>query len=91
MKEKIGDAPIQEETRDFMNRLAESIDMGLNGADTLKKDKEWGFLVLVFPFGKDGRANYISNARREEVIALMKEQIARFEGRYVEPKKKLPA
>ena len=91
MTEKIGDAPIQEETREFMNKLAESLDMGLNGTDTLSADKEWGFLVLVFPFGKQGRANYISNAKREDVISLMKEQIARFEGRYIEPTKKTPA
>jgi hypothetical protein len=36
---------------------------------------------MVFPFDSfDGRANYISNARREDVIVLLKEQLARFEG-----------
>ena len=34
----------------------------------------YGFMVLVFPFGgKDGRANYVSNGRREDVVNAMKE------------------
>lgn len=40
-----------------------------------------GFVLLVFPFESDeGRCNYISNARREDVKTLLKEQLARFEG-----------
>jgi hypothetical protein len=40
-------------------------------------------VLLVFPFGEgeEGqRANYISNADREDVVTLLKEQIKRFEG-----------
>ena len=42
---------------------------------------------LVFPFGQPNgkhRANYLSNANREDMLATMKEFIARAEGRYVE-------
>jgi len=36
---------------------------------------------LFFPFeGREGRCNYISNAAREDVLTLLKEQVARFEG-----------
>jgi hypothetical protein len=37
---------------------------------------------MVFPFeGFDGRCNYISNgADRRDIVLLMKEMIARFEG-----------
>jgi len=35
-----------------------------------------GFFVLVYPFeGFDGRANYVSNGKREDVINSMKEFI----------------
>lgn len=43
--------------------------------------QETGFVLLVFPFEDyDGRCNYISNAKREDVKVLLKEQLARFEG-----------
>jgi hypothetical protein len=36
---------------------------------------------MVFPFADfDGRANYISNAKREDIVVLLKEQLARFQG-----------
>ncbi len=40
------------------------------------------FVVLIAPFGNDAAdANYIANSPREDMIALMKEVIARLEGR----------
>lgn len=81
--EKLGDGPIQKEARDQMQALAGGLDELLNGAAT-GDDRKWGFILLVFPFGSksDGehRANYISNARREDIVVLLKEQLARFEG-----------
>lgn len=40
-------------------------------------------VLLVAPFDgpKDARVNYIGNADRTELLALMKEVVARFEGR----------
>lgn len=42
-----------------------------------------GIVLLVAPFDapKGARVNYVSNADRQEMIAMMKEAIARFEGR----------
>lgn len=34
----------------------------------------YGFMVLVFPFNSsEGRANYVSNGKREDVVNAMKE------------------
>jgi hypothetical protein len=35
----------------------------------------WGFVVLAFPFGADGRMNYVSNADRSDVVRAMYEFI----------------
>ena len=46
---------------------------------------EYGFALLVFGLNDaPGRMNYISNANREDMLAALKELIARFEGRYTE-------
>lgn len=76
----IGDAPIEPRNHQLMNSMAAGIDDVLNG-DKTGADREWGFVLLVFPFhGADGRANYISNANRADIVVLLKEQLARFEG-----------
>lgn len=81
MVEKLGDAPIEERYRLQMNEIALVLDHVLNG-DAKGKDRDVGFVLLVFPFGaQDGRCNYISNgADRRDIVTMMKEQIARFEG-----------
>jgi hypothetical protein len=79
--------PIEEKQREFMNALARGIDDLLNGKDCPKEKKKTGFTLLVYDFetGPDGgRFNYISNSDRQDVIATMKEVIARHEGRYHE-------
>jgi hypothetical protein len=76
--EQLGDKPIQPEVRETMNKIARVVDSALN---INTKEKTWGFCLMVFPFeGFDGRANYISNAKRADVIVLLKEQLRRFEG-----------
>jgi len=48
----------------------------LEVAETIKKmiPSGFGFFVIVFPFGDSkGRANYTSNAKREDIIKCMKE------------------
>lgn len=65
-----------------MNRLAPMIDQFFNG-DTTGDDRKVGFFLGVFNFrdgGKDGRFNYISNANRDDIIVLLKEMRAKFEG-----------
>lgn len=81
MVDRLGDGPIQAKYRDMMNRVARLLDRFFNGFDEGAARKT-GFILLVFPYGEaEGRCNYISNgARREDVIVMLKEQIARFEG-----------
>lgn len=35
----------------------------------------WGFVLLAFPYGHDGRLNYISNSERGDVVRAMYEFI----------------
>ncbi|MDO8976751.1 hypothetical protein [Reyranella sp.] len=78
-KQSLGDAPIEPRYFEEMNTLARELDQRFNhGALPIRHT---GFVLLVFPFGNhDGRCNYISNADREDVIVLLKEQLARFQG-----------
>ena len=78
-KETLGDAPIEDAYRAKMNFLAEQMDHFFNG-DLRGEDRQVGFVLLVLNFGKVGRANYISNVNRADVVTLLKEQLALFEG-----------
>jgi hypothetical protein len=83
-KHQLGDAPIQPEFIEKMNDLAKLLDKFFNG-EAKGKDRPNGFVLMVYPFGNlasgDARCNYISNgADRRDVVTLMKEMIARFEG-----------
>lgn len=65
--------PIEAEIRANMNGIAEVLDDALpNG---------YGFALLVFKYGEQGRMNYISNAQREDMVCALKELVANFEGR----------
>jgi hypothetical protein len=77
----LGDAPVEPEYREQMEGLARGLDQIFNG-NKRGADRDVGFVLLVFPFGdKKGRCNYISNgADRRDIVVMMKEQIARFEG-----------
>ena len=78
---QLGEAPIDPKLENMMGVLAHAIDDLFNGSG---KGKRNGFILMVFPFsevGEDGgRANYISNARREDVVKMLRAQIRRFEG-----------
>lgn len=73
--------PIQARHHQAMNILAKAIDTHFNG-DT--EPKQIGFCLLMAEFGKidGGRVSYISNAERPDMIAMVKEWLARAEGRY---------
>lgn len=80
---KLGDAPIEPKFHSFMNKLAHILDEAFNGGRTKPADRKTGFVLIVFPFDQvmeGGRANYISNAQRDDVVIMLKEQIKRFEG-----------
>lgn len=69
-----------------MNEIAAIIDTAINEPGVQER---FGFALLVFRLGdhssEEDRMNYISNARREDMLAAMKEFIARAEGRYHAP------
>jgi hypothetical protein len=82
MTERLGDAPIEPAFREMMNAIAQVLDESFNGK-AKGTDKKTGFVLLVFPFDEvkeGGRCNYISNARRADVVTMLKEQVKRFEG-----------
>jgi len=74
--------PIQAEHRDMMNAIAKSLDDIFNPGETRKV----AFVILTAKMGdyEGGRVNYISNGDRADIVTMMKELIARFEGRYVD-------
>lgn len=64
--------------------LLRAMDETFNG-DKRGAERETGFVLLVFPFTHngvkyEGRANYISNANRADIVVLLKEQLAYFQG-----------
>ena len=67
-----------------MNRVTETLDRHFNA---FCGEKRVGFVLLIAEFDQinAGRVHYISNANRSDMIAMMKEFIARAEGRYVDP------
>jgi hypothetical protein len=60
-------------TGNIMKAIAESISAVLPGC---------GFVLLMFTANEPTKANYISNANRDDMITAMKEFIARAEGTY---------
>jgi len=79
--------PIQPEHHRTMNTLAHMVDEGLNGPKQIGIKPKIGFVLLVAEFGKmdGGRVNYISNGERDDMVTMIKEYLARFEGRVIDP------
>jgi hypothetical protein len=76
-KQTLGDAPIELQYRVVMYKVGRIINRILNRTDQNKS----GFILMVFPLNAhEGRCNYLSNARREDVVIMLKEQLKRFEG-----------
>lgn len=76
-------APIEPGFHEAMNRLAAALDQVFNHPG---RPKEVAFILLTARVGEidGGRVNYISNAPRDDARALMRELLARWEGRYAE-------
>ena len=76
--------PIQEEQREVMNGLARGLDDIFNPPPLpgLPRTKKIGFVLLTAYFGQieNGRVNYISNGERADMVAMLRELLARFEG-----------
>ena len=80
MTNRIGTGPIDPEYVEVMTALARGIDRILNG-ESSNEPKQTGFILMVFPLnGHEGRCNYMSNGKREDVVVLLREQLNRFEG-----------
>jgi hypothetical protein len=71
--------PIAKRYRRAMNSIATAIDETFNGT---KLPKKVVFVMLIAEFGNitDGRVNYISNGDRRDIVVMLKEILARFEG-----------
>ena len=69
-----------------MQGLARGVDSVLNGDqdDPLNTGRKYGFVLLVAEFGDvaEGRVNYVSNGDKATMVAMLKECLARLEGRY---------
>lgn len=88
MKMKPEHQPIQHQYRKTMEEMGKMIDQSLNPHVTKKSMRHTGFALFVFPFGQpngERRANYICSAQKKYVLAMLKEFIARVEGKYQEP------
>ena len=77
--------PIQPELRALMNDIGDAIGGALTN-HTKHCGEKYGFCLMMFALGEgEGhRMNYIANVEREDMLAAMKEFIARNEGRYEE-------
>jgi len=67
------------ETKRMMQSIATALDGALNEEGTPKRN---GFVVLLFPLdqAEGSRTNYVSNCDRKDIVAALKEVVARFEG-----------
>jgi hypothetical protein len=77
-EERLGDEPLETQ---YYVEVAGALDQLLNNKRS-GPDRKLGFILMIFPYGDhSGRCNYVSNgANRQDVVTLMKEMIARFEG-----------
>jgi hypothetical protein len=76
----IGSGPIEPQYAARMQAMGSVIDDFLNGPKPAQRKN--GFILMVFEMGDipHGRMNYLSNARREDVVTALKEQLSYFEG-----------
>jgi len=63
---------IQAEYRQKMQAIAEVIDEFLNEPG---RPKTTAFAMLLAPFGESARVNYISNAKREDMLQMMRDYL----------------
>jgi hypothetical protein len=81
VKEK--EQPIDPALTSVMNEIGGVLARAIKDTASSSGRKQ-GFALFVFDFGQDGRINYISNANRADMLATLKEFIAKAEGRYAD-------
>lgn len=76
-----GDAPNEQRYRDQMIAIMKTLDEFVNPGQKAP-NKKTAVVVMMFDYGDGpGRCNYISNGvSRKDMVTLLKEQAARFEG-----------
>lgn len=78
-KDRGGDAEAQIEMEfeaDVLQGIAKGIDGTLNMGKT-GEDRTTGFCLLVFGMGRAGVSNYVTNAKREDVIKALGDTVER--------------
>lgn len=82
MSNEIGSGPVQPEYEFVLKNVADYLEDYFHGQLPIGSKRTVGFVLMIFPFGQSEhhRCNYISNARREDIITMLKEQISYFEG-----------
>lgn len=82
----MAEQPISPQFLYDMNRLARVLDEAFNGPVVEGTKRRVGFVLLTAEFDKieGGRVNYISNGDRASMVAMMREYLARVDGRYAE-------
>jgi hypothetical protein len=81
MTNDLDDQPIDPRYQAEMKALACGLDELLNGPPVPGEPRTTGFVLMVFELtNHGGRCNYISNARREDIVVLLREQLGRFTG-----------
>ncbi len=80
---QLGSGPLEPAMHDLMQGIATGLDSILNDEG---KPKTVGWLLMTFRMGDEsGRCNYVANVNRQDVIALLREQLAYFEGMPEQP------
>jgi hypothetical protein len=85
---EIGDRAVEPELLQKMRAMGDVFDEYLNEGLEPGDKRKVGFVLMVFPFGlthdfKD-RVSYLSTADRKDILCMLKEQVARFEGRMLD-------
>lgn len=78
---RLGDQPVEAAYHDQMVAIMQTLDEFVNPGQRAP-NKTTGIVLMMFPYGEvTGRCNYMSNgADRRDIVTLMREMIARFEG-----------
>ena len=78
-KKKPVPAPDLEQTTELMQGVAAALDDCLNEGAKRMEDKKVAFVLLLANFNEIGTVNYVSNAKREDIRAVLKGLLDRWE------------
>jgi|SRR5215831_5236909 len=81
--------PIERVLVKLMNDIGHILDGALKEHTAKHTDEKYGFALFMFGLtgNESSRMNYVANVNREDMLAGLKEFIARAEGRYEGPHK----